>query len=476
MHPTLYFASLLLTGALAGFLAFYAWRQRLVPGARAYMALSLCEFLLVLAEILSMLSPTATQALFWFRVRYAAIAFITVYWLLFALTYSGWQNLISKRLLAGLFIIPAITQVLLWTNNRFGLWVKHNVGFQQSGPFWLADVSARIPGPGFLAHSFYGLTLLLAGIALLLVTAWRLRRQFWGQALWLTGAGLIAFVFAVNSIFHLMPQAGFNLFTPGLGLSLLLIALAVFRFQFLKRAPAAGSDPKIQALTAQTQRSLAIILLIFIVMTAGLATLGYLSYQNYESQFRAQEENQLTAIAALKVNGLAAWRRERLGDAEILHQNPAFSALVQRYLDDPADAPAQAELQGWLDKYQSYGQYDRLILLDAAGAERMASPVTSEPATAYLINEAAAILRAGQVTFVDFHRDAAAGPIHLSLVVPLYGRPHNRPLGVLVLYIDPQVYLYPYLQQWPAPSASAETLLVRREPCSSAGREPTFCF
>jgi len=45
----------------------------------------------------------------------------------------------------------------------------------------------------------------------------------------------------------------------------------------------------------------------------------------------------------------------------------------------------------------------------------------------------------------------------------------GRPLGVLVLRIDPQEYLYPFISRWPVPSATAETLLVRRE-----GNEAVF--
>jgi len=244
MQTMLYFTSILLTGALTGFLAAYAWRHRSVPGSRAYAGLALGECLLALAEILSILSPTPAQALFWFKVRYLFLAAIPVFWLLFALEYSGRQDWLSKRLapkasygLAGLFIVPVITQVLLWSNRLHGLWVKQEVGLHRSGPFWMADTGARIPGLGFLAHSFYGLILLLAGIALLLVAAWRMRRQFLGQALLLAGAALTAFVFAINSIFNLIPQTEFNLFTPGVGLSVLLIALAVFRFSSSSARP-----------------------------------------------------------------------------------------------------------------------------------------------------------------------------------------------------------------------------------------------
>jgi hypothetical protein len=34
---------------------------------------------------------------------------------------------------------------------------------------------------------------------------------------------------------------------------------------------------------------------------------------------------------------------------------------------------------------------------------------------------------------------------------------------VIVLRIDPATYLYPFIQQWPTPSRTAETLLIRRE-------------
>lgn len=52
----------------------------------------------------------------------------------------------------------------------------------------------------------------------------------------------------------------------------------------------------------------------------------------------------------------------------------------------------------------------------------------------------------------------------MSILVPiLAAQGSDRPLGVLVLQVDPAVHLYPIIQRWPAPSRTAETLLVRRE-------------
>ena len=72
----LYFTSILLTCALTGFLAWYAWRQPALPGVRTLCALALSECLMALTDIISMLSGTQAQALFWFNLRFLFTAII----------------------------------------------------------------------------------------------------------------------------------------------------------------------------------------------------------------------------------------------------------------------------------------------------------------------------------------------------------------------------------------------------------------
>jgi len=74
------------------------------------------------------------------------------------------------------------------------------------------------------------------------------------------------------------------------------------------------------------------------------------------------------------------------------------------------------------------------------------------------------VLRSGQVTWLDFHREAPGGPIRLAVLVPVLGERVGRPpLGVLVMRIDPAAYLYPSIQRWPVPSPTSEVLIVRRD-------------
>lgn len=204
--------------------------------------------------------------------------------------------------------------------------------------------------------------------------------------------------------------------------------------------------------------------LLFVLLAAGIVAAGYRYFKSYESSYRSQIERQISVIAELKVGELTGWRQERLGDASTLFNNDAFSVLVRRAFQQPPDVEAQRQLAAWMGKYLGYNQYERVFLLDTRGAVLMAVPDTAESTPPRLVQDTAQALHSGKVAFLDFHREVPDGPIYLAVAAPILDKQDaNRPLGVLVLRIDPQTFLYPFIQRWPAPSSTAETLLVRRD-------------
>jgi len=207
-----------------------------------------------------------------------------------------------------------------------------------------------------------------------------------------------------------------------------------------------------------------VFILIFVLLAAGIVTTGYLYYRNHKERHRVEVERQISAIAELKVGELVQWRQERLGDADSLFKNVSFCTLVRRFFEKPEDADAQRQLLAWISKYEAHYQYDRVFLLDAQGVVRMSAPEALEPDVPHLAQDAAEVLRSGKVAFLDFHRAAPDRPIHLAVLVPILDdQDGSQPLGVLVLRIDPQRYLYPFISRWPTPSRTAETLLIRRD-------------
>ena len=210
--------------------------------------------------------------------------------------------------------------------------------------------------------------------------------------------------------------------------------------------------------------ALPLLLLVFVILAAGIVATGCLLYRSQRASCRTDAELTLAAIADLKVSNLSTWREERLVDANLFYKNSAFTALVRRCIERPQDLPLHEELRTWISHFQGIHGYDRVALFDAAGANLMTAHATGEPLSALTRQEAREALRSGQLTFADFYPNEQTKKVYLRLFIPILdGHAGGRSLGVLMVRIDPEVYLYPFIQRWPTPSETAETLLVRRE-------------
>jgi signal transduction histidine kinase len=203
---------------------------------------------------------------------------------------------------------------------------------------------------------------------------------------------------------------------------------------------------------------------LYVLLAAIIIAMGYYFYHGYEHRYRSEVEQRLSVIAKLKTEDLSKWRQERLGDGSVFFDNVSFIVLVRQFLVDSTDEAIRLRLFTWLEKVRTAYGYNRVFLLDDKGNERMAAPVSNESPCAHYAADVVRCLKDRKVMMSDFHRHDDDGRIYLSVMTPLIDREdHDRPLGVLVLRIDPHAYLYPFIKTWPSPSGSAETLLVRRE-------------
>ena len=356
-----------------------------------------------------------------------------------------------SRAMVGLGMLVAL---LLFTLASLNIhWGVEHIGLN------IADK----PGEMLIGHMspVNALCFVIAGISFLASLSPD-KNPFWRSALALGAAGLLlgsCFVFLLAYIFGAPLLYGGTFIPPALNSILAFISLGLALLAMASRSSGAwGGSPDGGHGTAF------LFILIFAIMAAGMVTGGYRYYRNYEQNFFFETGRQLSTIADLKVDQLVQYRKERLGDANVFYNNSAFSEDVRQFLEQSASADARRRLQAWLGKFQSYYEYSRIYLLDVQGVERLAVPDRPEPLHEHLATDAAAVLKSRQVTFLDFERDGPGLPVELEILVPIYDQSDtNRPLGVLGLRIDPRTRLYPFIKQWPVPTATAETLLVRRE-------------
>lgn len=451
---TVYMLSIIITAVVMAFVAWYSHRNRRdVEGAGIYMWVALLVCVFAFFEGMSLTAPSVRWARFWFNMRYACLAVIPVVWLVFVLQYVGKARLISKTAIAALSLVPCVTMLMILTNSMHGLWVFRDVGFHAVGPFYIVVPSERVPGIWYIVHMVYSYTLMMAGVLLVFIAAVRIFRRSQRQALAL-GAGTIIMVLG-----SLLPSLGFlsdigiNPMLPALAVGSFIIALAVHRFHFLGSPSIVNSRQHINY----------ILLVVFVILTAGFITTGYIYYRHYEEKFRTGVEFTLSSIVTLKVGEIVRWREERLGDASILYKNDVFTSRAVRIYSNTADTNNLWRVRLWLDKIRNAFRYDRIMLLDERGVLRLSVPGNGTAVEKHILQRLADIRRSKTTAFIDFFRETPDAPIRLAVVAPVMYTNYDIIYGFVVLLIDPEKFLYPLIMTWPTPSYSAETLLVRRE-------------
>ena len=203
----------------------------------------------------------------------------------------------------------------------------------------------------------------------------------------------------------------------------------------------------------------AILALAVLVLLAG----GVWFYRSQEQQLRQHAEEQLEAIADLKVNQIASWRAERLADAAVIAADPFFIEGVAQWLADPQSEQVEYILARFRSVKEQYGYYD-VLLVDATGQVRLSLSGRLDPLDEETVQVVTA-LRDRQPTLTDLHPGSGDLPIHMGVIAPLFAAnaQADEPVGAVILQSDATQFLYPLIQSWPTLSDSAETLLVRRE-------------
>ncbi|MDI6832101.1 MAG: PAS domain S-box protein [Actinomycetota bacterium] len=201
----------------------------------------------------------------------------------------------------------------------------------------------------------------------------------------------------------------------------------------------------------------------YLAVAAAVAAAGTLFALYLRADVRRSAQDELSAVADLKVGQIRNWLDERLGDAMAAVGSPFFAREAARFLAAPDDPERAAELLSWMRSRMESNGYSALFLLDAEGRGALDLNPRGEPLGEYARDLALSCMAGGEVGVSDLHRGEGYGEIHMDLAAPLPAGAGGVSAGALLMRIDPRDFLYPFIQSWPTPSDTAETLLVRRE-------------
>jgi len=205
------------------------------------------------------------------------------------------------------------------------------------------------------------------------------------------------------------------------------------------------------------------LILIFFILSIAIWTGGFFSNRHEKQRITQSLQQELAAIADLKVKQITDWRNERLGDAEIIFNNHLIINQIQEWLRNPSSG-YKREILEWFAAIQKFFGYQNILLIDAKGNVRLS--VYDEKNLLGLESRRlfAEAMKSRKIIFSDLYRSKVSNTIRIGLFIPLI--PHDKeriPVGLILLRIDPYQFLYPLVQSWPTQSKTAETVLVRKE-------------
>ncbi len=207
---------------------------------------------------------------------------------------------------------------------------------------------------------------------------------------------------------------------------------------------------------------------VFVAITLTSSAVAAVYYRSFRNALFHANAHQLELVACLKVEDVQRWRHERLGDALMLTQNPAFARLAERLVRTPEDRAAREDIRSWFAGYVRALRYDRVALLDTHGAQIVSVPHSNTPICNDIGSHVEHVLRTGAPSVHDLHLSVSGG-VRFTVIAPVLRGRHaggsgiGNTIGVVAMRGDPRHYLYPLIARWPTPSRTAETLLTRRE-------------
>lgn len=229
----LYFGASLLAVTVTTGIMLYAWRQRQVASAATFARLLICASLMLWGGLLrNIVPPTSPLISYMHSLAMLGVIAVPPAWLIFTLDYSGNAGWLSRRRIAGLWLLPALSALMLLTNPLHG-WFFRDVSFYRIG---FLNGFTWTYGFWFYVHSVYSYTLTVVGAVYLVRFAWRSFRLYRLQAvlLILGAAGVL-----VPNVLLTLKITQFSYVFLGFMVMAILYAQAIFRYQLLNLVPVA---------------------------------------------------------------------------------------------------------------------------------------------------------------------------------------------------------------------------------------------
>ena len=219
---------LLIAGSISTVNAFVVARRRRVTGSLPLLGMMIALGWWSFTYAFELASFQPSWELLWSKMEYIGIVNVPVFFLLFAIEYSGYRQKIQRGV-ALFWIIPLITLILVWTNDFHGLIWSH-ISQQMINGYYLLAVNHGI---AFWIWAAYSYLCLLAGLITLIIRAISSPPEFKLQAGIIAFGALVSITGNILYLSKLIPVSDLDTTPISFAVSILIYSIGLFRFGIL---------------------------------------------------------------------------------------------------------------------------------------------------------------------------------------------------------------------------------------------------
>jgi len=198
-----------------------------------------------------------------------------------------------------------------------------------------------------------------------------------------------------------------------------------------------------------------------IAMMSIAFTIANIYYYKHETiVVQNDKHNELQSIANLKSKQLTQWHKERLSEVNFFSRSEPQAHYINEILDGKRGTVKA--LRESLLRIMTNQRYSDIFLLNKKGTivfSVLSIKTIKDTSILVFSNE---VFKTRKIKVSDFYYCNEHHEVHLDILAPIFTT-DNQVSGLLVFRIRPSDFLYPLIQDWPVPSKTSETVLVRRE-------------
>jgi signal transduction histidine kinase len=232
---TIYSVFFVATSLVSFFVAFIAFQRKTAIAAKELAWLMIAAGTGAFCVIFETVAAIPAEKLIWAKLEYLGGVSTPVFYLIFVLRYTGREKFLTKRNILLLFVIPVITLILVFTNEKHNLiWTGFTpisrdtnlMEYSHGMGFWI----------GYISYSYF---LLLLSAVILFTFILTQAKPFKTQAIVVLAGGLFPWISSVLYLTGNNLVPGLDLTPVSITLSGVIAAYAILNFRFLDLVPIA---------------------------------------------------------------------------------------------------------------------------------------------------------------------------------------------------------------------------------------------